>query len=718
MDNMFALGVTILTVLANAVLGLVIVRRNYRSATNRLFGLLTFIISIWAVLNYFSLQTVNPIEALFWIRAVMVSVAVMFPVIYLLAWVFPYVDYKVKGYLSFVVVLSTLFMVALSASPLIFEAVKVVEGKITPVPGRLIFLFGIHVIVYLLLTLVTLIQKKKATGGIYGAQIMMMSLGLGFTFVTSFITTFIFVVVMGATNMVILGPAYSIFLVGFIAYAIVRHRFLDITFLVARTVSYSLLLVVVVVVYSLLVFATSGLLPEGINRPYISIASAILIAFSFNFLKSFLESITDRIFFKGRYDSDKLLNRLSHIIASTLLLEDLADLVLRELTLQMKISYAALYIPLGKSAGTWVKDSVGFSKLKFELGSVAAVLEYVMGNKLEAPLIFDEMSESEIKGVMRNERISVVMPLLVKGELIGAVIFQEKSSGDIYSDQDVGVLTILAPELAVAIKNALAYHEISLFNITLQEEVKKATTELTVANEKLKELDKLKDEFVSIASHELRTPLTAIKGWLWIILNKDKKLDKATEKDLQSAVQSSDRLIALVNDMLDVSRIEGGRIELRKTVFDVGELAGTLAKDLQAKVDEKKLTLILPKAGGKVEADKDKAYQVLMNLVGNSIKFTPEKGKIEIRVKRAGGKIEVEVADTGVGIKKEDLPKLFSKFGRLDNSLAGISQVPGTGLGLYLSRKLVQLMGGKIRVESEEGKGSVFTFSLPFAKVK
>jgi len=194
MDNMFALGVTILTVLANAVLGLVIVRRNYRSATNRLFGLLTFIISIWAVLNYFSLQTVNPIEALFWIRAVMVSVAVMFPVIYLLAWVFPYVDYKVKGYLSFVVVLSTLFMVALSASPLIFEAVKVVEGKITPVPGRLIFLFGIHVIVYLLLTLVTLIQKKKATGGIYGAQIMMMSLGLGFTFVTSFITTFIFVV--------------------------------------------------------------------------------------------------------------------------------------------------------------------------------------------------------------------------------------------------------------------------------------------------------------------------------------------------------------------------------------------------------------------------------------------------------------------------------------------------------------------------------------------
>jgi len=716
---MFTIGVVILTTLANLVIAVIALKRNPRSATYRLIAMLSIITALWTVFNYLALAPNDEETRLFWVRAVMFVTAPYGTVILLLADAFPGLTLSLRRKVLWGLVAFNLVTAILAVSPYMFTHVKnLSNNSFNLYPGPAIVVYAVGFMGFMGAGFVKLIKKYRSSVGLVKKQLWFFLTGLIISFSLLTATNFVAVVVFRSIQLTYLGPPFTLILFVFVMYAIVRHRFLDITSLAARTLFYTLLLAGVVGIEVFVVVIGSRIFPMTVDRTVIAALGSVLIVMGYSVLREAITRLTEKIFFQGGYDTDKLLNRLSHVMASTLLLEDLADLVLRELTLQMKISYAALYIPLGKSAGTWVKDSVGSSKLKFELGSVAAVLEYVMGNKLEAPLIFDEMSESDIKEVMRKERISVVMPLLVNGVLTGAAIFQEKESGDIYSDQDAGVLAILAPELAVAVKNALAYYEISLFNITLQEEVKKATAELVAANEKLKELDKLKDEFVSIASHELRTPLTAIKGWLWIILNKDKKLDKATEKDLQSAVQSSDRLIALVNDMLDVSRIEGGRIELRKAVFDVGELAGALAKDLQAKVEEKKLTLVLPKVGEKVEADKDKTYQVLMNLVGNSIKFTPEKGKIEIRVKRAGGKIEVEVADTGVGIKKEDLPKLFSKFGRLDNSLAGISQVPGTGLGLYLSRKLVELMGGEIRVESEEGRGSVFTFNLPSAKVK
>lgn len=231
---------------------------------------------------------------------------------------------------------------------------------------------------------------------------------------------------------------------------------------------------------------------------------------------------------------------------------------------------------------------------------------------------------------------------------------------------------------------------------------------------RVKELDRLKDEFVSLVSHDLRTPMTAIKGYVYLLLKQREGLPSEAVRQLQVVYDSSERMIRLIGDLLDVSRIEAGRMQLSIEAMDIAGSAAEVREELQPQVLERKLSLEVARTGEvRVRADKARVHQVLVNLVSNAIKFTPEGGKITVGFEKKGGEVITHVADTGVGIAKPDLGKLFTKFGRLDSSLVGISRAAGTGLGLYVCKKVVELSGGEIWAESELGKGSTFSFSLP-----
>lgn len=246
----------------------------------------------------------------------------------------------------------------------------------------------------------------------------------------------------------------------------------------------------------------------------------------------------------------------------------------------------------------------------------------------------------------------------------------------------------------------------------------KITQEIYQMNAKLHGLDKLKDDFVSVASHELRTPMTAIKSYLWMALKKpDAPLSEKMNRYIERAYISTERLINLVNDMLNVSRIEAGRIEIRPSVFGMEQLVDEVVGEVSAKAAEKSIKLNVLKGNiPQVFADMDKVHQVLLNLIGNSLKFTPDAGTITISFFPDGKMLELSVKDSGVGMSQDDMSRLFQKFGRLDNSYVAAATSGGTGLGLFISKNLVELMGGKIWVNSEgTGKGSTFTFSLPIA---
>jgi signal transduction histidine kinase/HAMP domain-containing protein len=282
------------------------------------------------------------------------------------------------------------------------------------------------------------------------------------------------------------------------------------------------------------------------------------------------------------------------------------------------------------------------------------------------------------------------------------------------TQEDLDVLTTLASHVAVAIDNARAYLELEELTTGLEQHVQERTQELQSANERLKELDRLKSAFVSVVSHELRTPMTAIRGYVDNLL--DGLAGPLTEKQthyLHRVNVNADRLTHMISELLDLSRIEQGRVELSLSEVDLLDLAADVIDQFHRPASEKGITLEV-RAGGTVprlQADRDKLHQVLTNLIGNAMKFTPAGGNISIEIDMESPDVlHVTVADSGCGIPPDELPRIFEKFFR---GSAVPPEVRGAGLGLAIVRTLIGLHGGRVWVDSVVQRGSRFSFSLP-----
>ena len=251
-------------------------------------------------------------------------------------------------------------------------------------------------------------------------------------------------------------------------------------------------------------------------------------------------------------------------------------------------------------------------------------------------------------------------------------------------------------------------------------ERKQVQAQMEKANQRLIELDKLKDSFLSTASHEMRTPLTSIKCFTEILLEYDE--DREKQKEFLKIIDSeTDRLIRLINDFLDISKIQAGRVQWQSaelSLNEIVELAVNSNEPLVKQAGLEVITVLAPELP-RVLGDHDRLLQVVTNLLGNSIKFTPEKGKIVVQSwfeKEKGetgnqAKVIVCVRDNGIGIAPKDHQLIFENFGQVANDLKG--KPKGTGLGLPICKTIIEHFGGNIWVESELGKGSAFFFSLP-----
>lgn len=303
-------------------------------------------------------------------------------------------------------------------------------------------------------------------------------------------------------------------------------------------------------------------------------------------------------------------------------------------------------------------------------------------------------------------KTSMVYPIVVKGKSVGSVIFSMVKDYSAVTGAEFDLIRGFTEIVGIAVQNAKLYSDLERLTHSLDE-----------ANKQLKNLDQLKDEFISVTSHELRAPMTAIKSYTWLVVNdKAGPLEPKAREYLDKVYQSTERLIHLVNEMLDVSRIESGRVQLHPESFDMARLAADVIEEFSARAAEQKLSLEISTSGDlpAITADREKIHQVLENLISNAIKFTPENGHITVSIAQKDNFLETSVIDTGPGISEEDKKKLFVKFGRLENSLIARSGT-GSGLGLYICKQYVELHNGKIWFTSQLGQGSIFTFSLPLA---
>ncbi|MBI5465735.1 MAG: sensor histidine kinase [Candidatus Kerfeldbacteria bacterium] len=232
----------------------------------------------------------------------------------------------------------------------------------------------------------------------------------------------------------------------------------------------------------------------------------------------------------------------------------------------------------------------------------------------------------------------------------------------------------------------------------------------------LKELERLKDEFVFIAAHELRTPVTAIRGYAEMLGDVSKDLPQSGKEFVTRLQQAGSRLATLVNDLLEVARSQAGRLKFATSPQNLVALVQTTLNELLPLAQEKKHTLVYtpPASLPPVMADKDKLQEVLVNLIGNAIKYTPTGGRVEVTLTPQDKEMVIGIKDNGLGISKEDQSKLFQRFFRVESEET--KDIQGTGLGLFIVRQLVEKMDGRIWVASEKGKGSTFFFSLLLAQ--
>ncbi|MEI8246183.1 MAG: response regulator [Lentisphaerota bacterium] len=321
----------------------------------------------------------------------------------------------------------------------------------------------------------------------------------------------------------------------------------------------------------------------------------------------------------------------------------------------------------------------------------------------------------------------ITIPILADNEVVAVISL---AGVGMYSKQSVQLIDRILVTLCARVEGILAYHKIKEFSKQMEHqnreletqkqelsaqasELMEQNTELEMQKTQLNEASQLKTNFLSNMSHELRTPLNSVIA-LSGVLNRRlaSRIPEEEYSYLEVIERNGKHLLELINDILDISRIEAGREDMEITQFDVNNLIAEVVSMIQPQAEQKKIELLHPAGDAEllITGDADKCRHILQNLIGNAVKFT-EKGKVEITAARSGGNILIKVTDTGIGISENHLVHIFDKFRQADGSTS--RRFGGTGLGLAIARELAALLGGAIAVKSVSGRGSEFTLSLP-----
>jgi PAS domain S-box-containing protein len=291
----------------------------------------------------------------------------------------------------------------------------------------------------------------------------------------------------------------------------------------------------------------------------------------------------------------------------------------------------------------------------------------------------------------------LVLPLRTRREMIGALVIAASDPSRAMTDDKLPLAEVLAERASLAIENAKLY------------------TEQVEARRKVEDLSRLKDEFLSIASHELRTPVTSIKGYTQLAKMLIKEGDLATSEEyLDIALDQIDRMSRLILELLDVSRIETGRLEIRREPIAWAQFVRDVVHRHHTAVSDRRFHVSVPDDGRIVSGDRDRLEQVLGNLLENAVKYSPEGSDVTVTVESRGDALITAVCDRGIGIPMDELAQVFERFHR--GRHVSSTNYGGLGLGLYITKQIIERHGGSIWVESKEGYGTTFYFSLPAAE--
>lgn len=311
----------------------------------------------------------------------------------------------------------------------------------------------------------------------------------------------------------------------------------------------------------------------------------------------------------------------------------------------------------------------------------------------------------------------IIAPIVAQKGIVGFVLVGNQSNAAVVTEGDEEIISILSSLIGQTIENARSFEEVYKSRQALERKIHERTKQLEKALEEVQNISNSKSEFISAVSHELRTPLTSIKGYASILMTgKLGDIPEQVKARLEKINTHSDKLVNFINELLDISRIESGRVEMTLTECAIADIIETVHDLLTPQLRDKKINWSsnIDKDIPKIPLDDTQADRIFINLISNAIKFTPEDGTIAVNAHLNNNTVKVEVSDTGIGISQKDLEHLFDEFYRVDNQIN--QNVKGTGLGLPLAKKIVEAHGGRMWATSEVNKGTTFHFTLPLTQ--
>lgn len=710
--NVLALITFVLVEVSFAGFIFLIIRSGLRNPINRAFLYFLLVFSAWAASNLASNITTAPHAMMLILNRVLFVVSII-GLYYLLLFVKRVTHQHSRTLMSVFLIVLVITAGVVSLLPFVVADVFVDVHSSVGIEFGSVALAYFAVVIYMSgLILYHLAKGVRQNSLRERGKAKVLFLSIGVAIGTILVTNVLVPVALGNFAFTGVGLFAGMFIIAGASYSTARQGMFDIKRAAVRSVTYSLVLVTLALSYLIFAFLIStffGTLFIGPGQIVAGVIISLLLALMFQPIRLFFDRITNRIFYKNEYISDDFFAALNSVLVST---TDLGNLLLKAsgliaTTLKSEQTFFFIHSQKDRHISIGTKNHA-----KLPVVDAQALEDYFNKNYhiLQTSLIEDKL---EMRKLLLSHKIEVVMPLVQGDEMIGLLCLGEHLNSA-YTQRDLRVLDTVSDELIIAIQNALSIDEVRDLNAHLEQRIDAATKELRASNAQLQKLDEAKDEFISMASHQLRTPLTSIKGYISMIIDGDVgKVSKEQKHLLEEAFISSERMVRLIGDFLNVSRLQTGKFVIDKRIVDLAKIVADEVDGLETNAQARGMKFVYkrPKNIPKLNIDENKIQQVIMNFCDNAIYYSKDNSTIKVELTVVDGYVQFTVKDTGIGVPATEQAQLFNKFFRATN--ARQQRPDGTGVGLFLAKKVIDAHNGKIVFASKEGQGSTFGFRLP-----
>ncbi|HSX47406.1 MAG TPA: ATP-binding protein [Patescibacteria group bacterium] len=709
-------------VIAISIIALLVIFRQAKSELNTTFALFVIVSAIWICVNYIGANYKSHEFAKYFIHADLFSGAYLVFSI----WIFSRALVKLTVTSKYKNIQNKLFypylilVIITSFSTFSNNVISInyVNGLTTITYENLFYIYALALLIIIINCIVNFFVSLKNAKGRLKQQILVMTAGLIAEIIIVAIPNLLvpLFTTNKNTNLITGNLAYVGILVFIFAtyYSIVKHKLFDIKLIIARSIGYVFSLSFIAIIFTILTIILSSFVVKEDNFNSVGVklyyaVLAVLLAILYPYVKKRFDLVSRRVFYRDGYSPQLFIDQLNKALINNIEIQSLLKEVSLVIEQNIKCTFANFLINDRNQ-----NDVLLIGSSKVELHENKELYNLLIQNN-QSVIYYDDLgnSQAHLKNIMSDHGIAIIAKLesTEKTHQSNFLIIGDKKSGNIYNSTDLSMIEIITNELVIAIQNSLRFEEIQKFNLTLQERVDHATYSLRKANNRLRVLDETKDDFISMASHQLRTPLTSIKGYISMLLEGDAgKISKIQHDMLGQSFLSSQKMVFLIADMLNVSRLKTGKFAIEGTPVNLADIVEEEMNQLKetADVHEVKLNYDKPKNFPILNLDETKIRQVIMNFSDNAIYYTPKGGEISVKLEEKGNNIELRVKDNGIGVPAHERHHLFTKFYRAGN--ARKIRPDGTGLGLFMCKKVIIAHGGSLIFDSTEGKGSTFGF--------